>query len=552
MCRANAALILVCSVVLATCFQPVEAGNGTVLNAQPQSNEVNGSIVISKPQIIEDTFSRGSFAKVPEPRKRQFDVKDFPDEAAIIVQGVVESFMNKQMLAKGEIQCLERGTRDLAKDVLTVAAHLVELMQRLLGTRRSMPGLGMFANRSQPGGNASSENASDAVAAQATQSGAPGFFAERRLEGGSSPSLLLDASSVIMEFGFSLQKVSALLHQILHSCLHQDGLHAIKLAAQNSRNISYVGTHLLLNGADVCEEMADARLKWKAGDLKGFGNQMGKALRKTVLSSRNLTKLPEGMPETRILINITDAFLESFFGPGIAADVNTFRHGKVVDQFHVDLHKCFGQNADLLEDMWATIMLAYAKEAADRASGVQHQRKIDFKKILAYDMVQIPVALHKCHLDGTRQKMLRDAFLGMGRADGITFSISGLDSPTDAAVEQQLAQTLKSWKGVFGAEAGGLQFGHDLGKLSQQMASTVFPEKYSVDDFGRLRLHLGAPLTRLPVLASACLFFIFLASVVGFTRMRWQVRRSNTKQSPDIAEDMSGQSADWPILQEAA
>jgi len=333
--------------------------------------------------------------------------------------------------------------------------------------------------------------------------------------------------------------------------LHPDGLDALNLAAENAHNISYVGTHLLLNGADVCEEMADARLKWKAGNLRGFGNEMGKTLRKVVLSSKNLQKLPEGMPETRILINVTDAFLESFFGPGTAADANIFKHGKVVDKFHIDLHKCFGQNAELLEDMWATTMLAYAREAADRASGGQHQHKTDFKKILAYDMVQVPIALNKCHLDSTRQKMLRDAMLGMGRADGMTFSISGLGSPTDAAVEQQLADTLKSWKGVFDNKAGGLQFGHDLGKLTQQIASTAFPEKYSVDDLGRLRMRLDRPSMQLPLLAFACLFF-FPASVVGLTCMRWQVRRSNSKQIPDIAEDMSGQSSDWPILQEVA
>eukprot|EP00439_Symbiodinium_sp_Y106_P027348 s5817_g3.t1 len=59
-----------------------------------------------------------------------------------------------------------------------------------------------------------------------------GLFAERRLE----EDILMDTSKVIIELGVSLQKVSALGHQVSHGCLQEDGVKALEIAASHSIN----------------------------------------------------------------------------------------------------------------------------------------------------------------------------------------------------------------------------------------------------------------------------------------------------------------------------
>eukprot|EP00435_Cladocopium_sp_Y103_P008242 s453_g2.t1 len=97
----------------------------------------------------------------------------------------------------------------------------------------------------------------------------------------------MDASAVVMELGLSMQKVAALSHQILHTCLQNDGLEALKHAAEHAVNVTYVTQRVFLNGADVCSELAEGVEKWNGDDREGFGRAMGTVLRKLVLSHAN-------------------------------------------------------------------------------------------------------------------------------------------------------------------------------------------------------------------------------------------------------------------------
>jgi len=318
-----------------------------------------------------------------------------------------------------------------------------------------------------------------------------GMFAERRLEESSTPGLLMSTSAVIMEFGFSIQKVAALIHQILHTCVHKDGLEAIALATEHFANVEYVSQHIVVDGADVCTELTRGVEHWKQGDRTAFGKDLGAALRKILLAKKIPdAKRPE-LPPRETLLNITNAFLENFFGPGIGIHIKTYKGEDVVDDFDVDLHKCFAENAHLLESMWADTMFFYARQAKDRRN---HRlgndgEKNELKKALAFNMVQIPSALHKCGLDDDRQQMLKDALKGLGSADGLSFGLRGLTSATDSAVMEQFSRTLQQWKTL--GEDGGVLFGAALGKLFQELVVTAYPEKYSADDLGRLQ-HVAA------------------------------------------------------------
>lgn len=88
-------------------------------------------------------------------------------------------------------------------------------------------------------------------------------------------------------------------------------------------------------------------------------------------------------------MNITDTFLASFFGPGFSLHVEALQGNKTTDDFRVDLHRCFGQNADLVRKMWAStaeVFRAQAQQRLHRRQHVSHEKEDeDLKKTLTYD-----------------------------------------------------------------------------------------------------------------------------------------------------------------------
>lgn len=432
---------------------------------------------ISKPQVGVETESTADFVGQAHPKR--FRVSEMPQAAAEVMEGIVETFLQKQELPADEVKCLEDGTRQMAEDVLLVGSHVVMFTQELTGAREALPELGQFPTTTTPDQEWLKEK---------------GLLAERRLKDtkgdSSGPDFLMDASAVVMELGLSMQKVAALSHQILHTCLQNDGLKALKRAAEHAVNVTYVTQRIFLNGADVCSELAEGVEKWNGDDREGFGRAMGTVLRKLVLSHANSADI-QALPNASILVNITDTFLESFFGPGMALHVREFGANitDVVDDFRINLHRCFGENADLVKKMWASTMevfRAQAQKSLDKKVGASEKKEDDdLRKTLTYDMMQIPLALSKCDLDEERQTMMKDAFLGL--SDGsLSLSIHTPGQVSSYSVEDHLARTVECWRNI--QQDGGLSFGHALGKLCQDLASVAFPQKYLVDDLGRLRL----------------------------------------------------------------
>jgi len=471
---------------------------------------------ISKPTITTETESTEKFMGEVHPQKR-FHVSEMPKLAAQVMEGIVETFLQKQQLPENEVKCLEDGTRQMAEDVLLVGSHVVMFTQELVGAREALPELGRFPSTTTPNQAWLKEK---------------GLMAERRLDKEEdSPNFLMDASAVVMELGLSMQKVAALSHQILHTCLRNDGLEALKLATEHAINVTYVTQRVFLNGADVCSELADGVEKWNADDREGFGRAIGTALRKLVLSKVNSQEIQD-LPNASVLVNITDTFLESFFGPGIALHVKSFEGKNTTDDFRINLHSCFGQNADLVKKMWASTMEVFRVQAQKKlheATGESQEKEDDdLKKTLTYDMMQIPVALSRCDLDEDRQQMMKDAFMGL--SDG-TLSLT-LDTPrkvTTYSLEDHLARAVECWREI--ANDGGISFGHALGKLFQDAASLAFPQKYLVDDLGRLQLRVEDT-SRWFQLAVAS----GLSCTVGLVFLVLAVRRARRDGSPNVLE----------------
>merc|ERR1740139_223786 len=68
---------------------------------------------------------------------------------------------------------------------------------------------------------------------------------------------------------------------------------------------------------------------------------------------------------------------------------------------------------------------------------------------------------------------------------GYKFKLPSGARPTNDQMEKHLAITIKAW-----AEKRWHSFGQDMGLLLQEMALTVFAQKYTVDSFGMLQKNM--------------------------------------------------------------
>lgn len=470
---------------------PVISVVSTLLVVAEDPNSLQGlgrfRLGLPIPKVSQDIISH--FAKPDdEPKGKTFRIQDLPKESSDVVQGMVEAFLNKQQLEVGEVECLAEGCKDLSTDIMTVSEHIVMLSQKILGFRKGFLSRPASAREQHL---ISRVNTDSSVPVDVQYGGS--LFAERRLANASDPGLLMSTSAVIMEFGFSLQKVAALSHQILHTCLEQDGLEALKLAAEHTSDISYLSQHLVSNGVDVCTELAEGAECWRKGDRLGFGHELGTALRKVFLSSQTFSGNQPKVPNVQAFANITEAFLGSFFGPGMSLDVQTVQGSHVDQSLHFDLHDCIGENAGLLEKTWASTMFIYGQEAKKRkeehlgATDSHIPIKTNLGKFLAYDLVQLPGALKRCQIDDEHRSMIEDAILAIGSGEGAIFRLhSGRDAPTEADVLKQMTRTAQDWQRFLQKPEDSWAFGRNLGKLAQELTSAVFPEKYDLDSFGSL------------------------------------------------------------------
>eukprot|EP00933_Yihiella_yeosuensis_P035920 TRINITY_DN29591_c0_g1_i2.p1 TRINITY_DN29591_c0_g1~~TRINITY_DN29591_c0_g1_i2.p1 ORF type:complete len:515 (+),score=105.39 TRINITY_DN29591_c0_g1_i2:76-1620(+) len=471
-----------------------------LLTAMPLLADAGFSSSIPKPEVVEEVIH--NFAKTP-PRRKSFSLRDLPKESSEVMQGIVQGFLGHDEMQPNEVHCLSTGAKALATDVMTVSEHLVMLMQKMIGDRKDVPGL--------------ERRFTDPVeVSNARYVPQAGNYVERRL---SSPGMLMTASGIVLEFGYSLQKVAALSHQIMDSCVKGDALVASVLAMHRMTDIAYVGMHVVGNGADLCEDLMAGASLWEEGDRKGFGTKLGGVMRKVLLSNKKLeTPKAKALPASRVLANITESFLATFFGPGMTFDLTlkpSDSGSPGVESLHLDLHKCIGENADFFEkvESSAKYMLADSVQSSRSAHSETPQ-------VLAYVLAQLPELLDNCKLGAPQKEMLKDAFSGMQGLSkdkvAFNFNTGRPGVATEEAFFNRMSRTARHWQNLMAyPEDGGVKLGHDLGILAQDVARVVFPEKYSVDSLGRLRRRFditkGLPASRSFSALSPLLLLLALA-----------------------------------------
>ncbi|CAK0828309.1 unnamed protein product [Prorocentrum cordatum] len=328
--------------------------------------------------------------------------------------------------------------------------------------------------------------------------GMPGMGVGGDPFGGTSgvAALAMQGSAVLMELGVSIQQVVKLSHDILKICVKDDVKSAFKLASDHMHNLSYMGGHIMANGADILNQLADGVIAFQGHQYTEFGNHVGEAMRKIALSNNTNRTLPEGQAGQLVLSNLSAGLIDGFFGEGFLLDVSMPRGSAM----HVDLHECMANNLVFFQSLWSDAMFWFAKksqehkdvlreanvsegdETADEVlEGQHHKEKAEFGTAMALTMMQMPSALRRCNISKEQEEAFVDAMKTFG--DGLNMRLT---MPGEAGIKSQaadnLAQAVKDW-----TDMKWYSFGNDLGKVFQEMVTVMFPSKYSVDAAGGLR-----------------------------------------------------------------
>jgi len=433
---------------------------------------------------------------------------------------------------------LVRGTGDLAGNVMSVAQSLVGLLKEALGGGKahhdskpqqaqaapSDPNLGPSLISAQPASSDPNDgadkisamvnqisqgeppegdaaHAGNANPAQAASTGsAPAeqqhkdaaskqlsfFYESRRLQ---SSEMMISVPMLMMQMGLSVKGIVGLVQGILKECLKGDALQAMQTAGEHLQDPEYVSGRLMAKGQDIASELSDAVLAYEKHDFRGFGQNLGKTLRKVLLSQSVAAELPEGPPTAFVLANVSAGMLRGFFGKGFAVDLES---EEGYDPVHVDLHQCVGSNMPLFQSMFASTMFFYGKKTsqAEEPEAVRtdvRKKPGEWAPALALAMLQIPTALRRCGIGSGQEEMLKNSIKMLGAGTHASFHIPSADSVAKKDIATDMAKTIKEW-----AHHDWYAFGFDLGKMLQDMFVTVYSMKYSVDSTGTLRKHLIA------------------------------------------------------------
>jgi len=313
------------------------------------------------------------------------------------------------------------------------------------------------------------------------------FYKSRRLQ--SSQELMLSVPMLMMQMGLSVKEIVGLVQGILKECLRGDALKSMETAGKHLQDPEYVSGRLMANGADVASELSDAVLAYEKHNFRAFGQNLGKALRKVLLSHSVAAELPEGPPTAFVLANVSAGILRGFFGEGFAVDVES---EEGYDPMRIDLHECVGRNMPFFQSVWASTMFFYGKKASQTQE--PEAVKTDVRKkpaawapALALAMLQLPTAFRRCGLGSEQKEMLLNSIKTLGAGTHATFQMPTAESVSKKDIATEMAKTVKEW-----AHQDWYTFGFDLGRLLQHTFVAIYSMKYSVDSNGMLHRHLIA------------------------------------------------------------
>lgn len=412
-----------------------------------------------------------------------------------VVSGLVEAFMHKVKLQPGERTCVERNLGELTGDLMGTVGDIVIAVKGLIQGKGTI-------KQSQTGG----------------------------------------VVSAGIDSAMKITSLVGLTTQLIRNCVHGDALVLMKRVSHHMINGTYLQHRFLVNGIDIANSLADSITAFESHDFHRFGKDIGRTLRKILLSNNNkAASLPEGIPDQVIIQKATDGLMKGFFVRGSAVQVTDTAYPDL--DIEVNLHRCIAGNSEFFKEIWMA-----AWDLIAQLSVNAHQHGFNMKQFgdmftqgqqggqggqpkwsgeLMIAMMQFPMALQRCGMGQNSQTMLMEAIKSLGDLHvqfKFPHSVNVNPSIQAEKATAKMAKAVKAW-----TDWDFERFGYELGELFRDLVMLAFPQKYSVDASGRLqRYSLNAmsadekakPLpAALPIISGAALALLVSLAVVRTRRV---------------------------------
>jgi len=412
-------------------------------------------------------------------------------ESRDIVSGIIEAFMHKVQLTRGEKHCLETNLATLTEDIVGTTEDLVK------GIKALMAG----------------QTKDHHWKSQQTKVASESTLATTGMDGAMKLTSLITMSTTLMK-----------------NCVEGDALDMMKTVGRHFINMKYISHRLLVSGVDIAHRMSDSIISFEDGHFHRLGMDIGTVLRKVLLSnSERGSHLPEGVPEEAIIQETSEGLFRGFFTRGSGMEITDSAAPDV--DIQLDLHRCIAGNHEFFKEVW----LAMWNLVAELAVSAGHHDWKTFENPFGDDsgeqpkwmgelmvaMMQVPMALSRCNIDKDMQQMLMQAIKSIQYLK-VHFIFPHHIITTEEATKR-MALAVSAW-----TNWDFKKFGREIGTLLQEFVILMYPQEYSVDSSGRLRRQLGGKSKSVKVswLATNTSVAAFVASasiaaaLVGLVAMR--------------------------------
>lgn len=435
-------------------------------------------------------------------------------DSMAVVSGLVESFMHKAALEPGERSCLERNIGQLTGDIMGTVGDVVTAIEALVQGKGTI-------QRTQTGG----------------------------------------VVSAGIDSAMKITSLVALSTQLVKNCVHGDALILLKETAHHLVNGTYLERRFLVNGVDIAHSLSDSIVAFESKDFHRFGADIGFALRKILLSNANngtQMRLPEGLPEEKVIEQCTDGLMKGFFVEGSAVQITDTAHPDI--DINIDLHQCIAGNSAFFKEIWLAAWHLISQLAVNAG---QHQFNIQqfgqafqggggkqpkWAGELMIAMMQVPMALEKCGVAQDMQNMFMEAIKTL---NDIKVHIALPDDRFRAASDQTKAEetTARMAKAVEAFTNFQFEnFGFEIGKMLRELVMLAFPQQYSTGANGMLqrkysmmeKLRLGKKSELVPEATAIIGGAVVSMLIVKFAFVALRLRRSAPTETPFIASDVEG------------
>jgi hypothetical protein len=414
-----------------------EQGAASVTSANPMGTMLG--LMAEARGSAQSSNHASSFSHLSSPFANHINGGALSQESMQVVSGMIEAFMHRVELQPGEKACLENSVGQLTGDVMGTVGDIVTAVQALIqgkGTIKS----------NQAGG----------------------------VIGGG-----IDAA-------MKISSLVALTTHMVKSCVHGDALTLLNQTAQHLINGTYLQHNFLVNGVDIAQGLSDSVVAFEKQDFHRFGTDIGVSLRKILLStSNNQTQLPEGVPEEAIIQKATQGLMDGFFVQGSAVEITDTAHPDV--DVIIDLHQCIAGNSAFFKEIWMSLWNLFAQLSINGAQHGfnwnafdmgNHQPKWAGEVMVA--MMQFPMAMEKCGVDSSKQKMfleavqtLQDLRVHVHMPDDRFRSESD-----DQKTEETTARMAKAVEDFTKWDFEG--FGYEVGKMLRELVMLAIPQNQNM------------------------------------------------------------------------